>query len=41
MSQMMGQHNAATPHGELALPGQDQNRVCVSPPVSVEAHHAK
>ncbi|MBC7684446.1 MAG: ubiquinol oxidase subunit II [Bdellovibrionales bacterium] len=41
MSQMMGQHNAATAHGQLALSSQDQNGVCVSPPVSVEANHAK
>ena len=41
MSQMMGQHNAAKAPGDLALPSQEQNGVCVSPPVSVEAHHAK
>ena len=41
MSQMMSQHNAAIPHGQLALSSQDQKDVCVTPPVSVEANHAK
>jgi hypothetical protein len=41
MGQQMGQHNAAMPHGALALSSQVKDSICVSPPVSVEANHAK
>ena len=39
MSHMMSQHNAVAPSGQLAQSGIDG--VCIKPPVSVEANHAK
>jgi cytochrome o ubiquinol oxidase subunit 2 len=39
MSHMMSQHNTVTPPGQLAQSGTDA--ICVPPPVSVEANHAK